>query len=186
MIRSAQNAAAYRFCFLECSTMEILENVERGYADIGLFFYAEQLERQVQQEIREHNLQCRSFGREKIHIHMHKNHPLNRKETIRKSDIAAYPCVTYDQILHAQPLSGEVFAACPHKLGTTDRAAAYSMLTKMNALIAGTSYVPEAERRDIVARALEDGYMIRQVWVTRQNYTLGELAQRFISALPHF
>lgn len=179
-------AAEYRLCFLECSTIEIMENVERGYADIGLFFYSEPIARQTLQEIRAHNLEHHSLGREKIHIHMHKSHPLNRKPAIHKSDLAAWPCVTYDQILQSQPFSGEVFTSCPYKLGTTDRAAAYSMLTSMDALIAGTSFVPEAERqRDIIARPLEDGYTIQQVWVTRKDHRLSEPAQRFVSALPH-
>ena len=50
-------AEEYKLCFLECSSSEILENVECGFADIGVLFFSEQLSKQVLQEIKNHNLQ---------------------------------------------------------------------------------------------------------------------------------
>lgn len=177
-------AEEYKLCFLECSTSEILENVERGFADIGVFFFSEQLSKQALQEIKNHNLQYHSLGKEKIHVHMHKDHPLAKKESVSVNDLKAFPCVTYDRILRAQPFSGEVIAECPRKIGTTDRAAAYSMLSALNAVVTGTSYVPVAEQqRNILARPLEDSYTIQLVYVVRKDYALTDLAKLFIDTI---
>ncbi len=177
-------AEEYKLCFLECSSSEILENVECGFADIGVLFFSEQLSKQVLQEIKNHNLQYHSLGKEKIHVHMHKDHPLAKKESVSVNDLKAFPCVTYDRILRAQPFSGEVIAECPRKIGTTDRAATYSMLSALNAVVTGTSYVPVAEQqRNILARPLEDSYTIQLVYVVRKDYALTDLAKLFIDTI---
>ena len=179
-------AEEYKICFLECCTSEILENVARGYADIGVFFYSDPMSKQVLQEMKNHNLQHHSLGKEKIHAHMHKNHPLTRKKHIYLNDLMDYPCVTYDRILRSNPLSGEVIAFCPRKIGTTDRAAAYSMLCSLDAFVTGTSYLQsDPHYHNILSRPIEDGSMIHLVWVARENYNPSDMAQRFINTLPH-
>ena len=176
----------YKVCFLECCTSEILEHVERGYADIGVFFYAEPVSKQILQEIKNHNLQYHSLGQEKLHAHIHKNHPLARKREIYMNDLMDYPCVTYDRILRSQPFTGEVVSACPRKIGTTDRAVAYSMLCKLDAFISGTSYRPsDTYYKDILSRPIQDSYMIHLVWTARENYKPNDIAQQFIDSLPH-
>lgn len=107
-----------------------------------------------------------------------------QKESVSVNDLKAFPCVTYDRILRAQPFSGEVIAECPRKIGTTDRAATYSMLSALNAVVTGTSYVPVAEQqRNILARPLEDSYTIQLVYVVRKDYALTDLAKLFIDTI---
>lgn len=177
----------YKLCFLESCTSDILENVERGYADIGIFFFADPISKQVLQEIRNHSLQYHSLGTEMLHAHLRKDHPLAEKTSISISDLMSYPCITYDHILRSNPLSGEAIASCPRKIGTTDRAVAYSLLCNLDAFLTGSSYCsPEERNQNIVARPIQNSYLIHLVWVAREHYKPSEIAQHFIDLLPRF
>ena len=140
--------------------------------------------KQIIHEVDNHNLQFQKIRQEQVHVYIHKDHPLAKKSHIFLQDLMLYPCVTYDRTLRSNPLSGELIASCPQKIGTNDRAVAYSMLRNLNAFVTGSGdHMQEHYCNDILSIPIEDAYPIYLSWVVRDKYQPNEFAQQFLEQL---
>ena len=177
----------YKICYIECCTSDILDSVKRGYAEIGLFFYPDSMYNQIAQELESSELIPHFIRREKLHAILHGSHPLATKETICMKDLMEYPCVTYDRVFRSYPLSGDLIARCPMKIGVSDRATAFSLMEKLGAFVTATSFFPMPEESSrLCVRPIEDAYMINIVSITKKNRVLSDASQQFIEHLRCF
>ena len=183
---SEEKYKQYKICFLECCSSEILEHVERGYADIGVLFFDDLMLKQVHQELKNRHLEFHETAQEQLYAFVHKDHPLAGRDFLSSDDLIAYPCVTYDRILQSTPLTGEMISSYPRKIGTNDRAVAYSLLRSTNAFLTGSSYhVQDPCYSDIIAIPTQGNSSIHVGWVVREEYKPSDLALQFIDQLPH-
>lgn len=174
----------YKICYIECCTSDILDSVKRGYAEIGLFFYPDSMHNQLAQELESSELIPHLIRREKLHVILHDSHALATKATICMEDLMEYPCVTYDRVFRSYPLSGDLIARCPMKIGVADRATAFSLMEKLDAFVTATSFFPVPEESaHFCVRPIEDAYMINIVSITKKNRVLSDASQRFVEHL---
>lgn len=185
-IRTVQEIGGkqYKICYIECCTSDILDSVNRGYTEVGLFFYPDSMGNQIAQELESNEMVLRLVRREKLHVILHRSHPLAAREAIHMEDLMEYPCVTYDRVFRSYPLSGDLIARCPMKIGVSDRATAFSLMEKLDAFVTATSFFPvSTESARFQTRPIEDAYMINIVAITKKNRVLSDASQQFLEYL---
>lgn len=174
----------YKICYIECCTSDILDSVKRGYAEVGLFFYPDPMCNQIAQELESSELEPHLIKRERLHAVLHESHPLAGKESLDTKDIMEYPCITYDRVFRSYPLTGDLIARCPMKIGVSDRATAFALMAKLDAFVTATSFFPVPEDGEhFRVRPIEGAYMINLVSVTKKNHVLSDASQQFIDQL---
>ena len=133
----------YYVGFRECKTSGVFEQVEKGLADLGVIFFAEQLKGQMMQELRGRGIIFNHISYRTAHAYLHKAHPLAECSQIRIEEIIQYPFITYDRSTDANPAYTEVII--PHYrmkkiISVTDRAAAYSIMRANQGFVVGSGY----------------------------------------------
>ena len=102
----------YNVGFRECKTSGVFEQVEKGLADLGVIFFAEQLKGQMMQELRGRGIIFNHIAYRTAHVYLHEGHPLAGCSQIRTEEIIQYPFITYDRSTDANPAYTEVII--PH------------------------------------------------------------------------
>ncbi|MFR5601045.1 MAG: LysR family transcriptional regulator [Lachnospiraceae bacterium] len=178
------DVSEYNVGFRECKTSEVFDQVEKGLADLGVIFFAEQLKSQMIQELRGRGIIFNHIAYKTAHIYLHKNHPLAGHSHIRTEEIIQYPFITYDRSTDANPAYTEVII--PHYrmkkvISVTDRAAAYSIMRANNGFVVGSGYhTADRAYDDIRAIPIQDGVNLEIGFIVKGNYILSDMAQRFI------
>lgn len=186
IIRSL-DAPEYNVGFRECKTSEVFEQVEKGLADLGIIFFAEQLKGQMMQELRVRGIIFNHTAYRTAHVYLHKDHPLAGRKQIRTEEIIQYPFITYDRSPDANPAYTEVII--PHYrmkkvISVTDRAVAYSMMRVTEGFVVGSGYHTADETyRDIRVIPIQDGVNLEIGFIVRENYLLSDLAHHFIQMM---
>lgn len=174
----------YHLGFNECKTSHVFEQVEKGLADLGIIFFAEQSKGQMMQELRGRGIIFNHIAYRTAHVYVCGDHPLAGCEQMRTEEIIQYPFITYDRSADANPAYTELII--PHYrmkkvISVSDRAAAYSLMRSVHGFVVGSGYhTSDRAYQDIKAIPIQDGVTLEIGWIVKSNYMLSDIAQRFI------
>lgn len=185
-IVAEEAADSYRFNYVECWSSDVYKHVRSGLADIGVFFIAEEFERNIIMELEQRNLDYHVLHREKLHVISHEKNPLMMKERIYQQDLHDYPSITYDYFGSENPIHANFILPFGRKIGVGDRACAYSLMYSANAFVTGSSYCHEDKNyRGIISRPVEDGGDIAIYCITRKDFKPNHCAQKFLELIQN-
>lgn len=186
-IIKSMDAEEYHVGFRECKTSEVFDQVEKGLADLGIIFFAEQSKGQMMQELRGRGIIFNHIAYRTAHVYLDRNHPLAGCSQIRTEDIVQYPFITYDRAADANPAYTELII--PHYrmkkvISVSDRAAAYSLMRLNRGFVVGSGYhTSDRAYGDIRAIPIKDGINLEIGWIVKSNFVLSDIARKFIETV---
>lgn len=180
-------AEEYHMSFHECRTSEVMEQVEKGLADLGLIFFAEPSKSQMVQELRSKGMIFNHMAYQRAHVYLWEGHPLAGQKEICLESLVDYPFITYDRVVNANPAYTELVVPyyMIHKtISVSDRAAAYSIMRCSQGFAVGSGCRSlDPAYKDIRAIPIENGVSLEIGWILRSSYVLPEAAERFIGMM---
>lgn len=177
----------YQVGFQECKTTEVLDQVEKGMAEVGIIFFSEQTKGQMVQELRGRGIIFNHIGYKTAHVYVCENHPLSGCSQIIAEDIIQYPFITYDRAIDANPAYTQGILAnyrVKKVISVSDRAAAYSLMRNNHGFAVGSGYHTKDENYgDIKAIPIQDGVSLEIGWIVKNNFLLSDLAKEFVERM---
>lgn len=175
----------FRLAYLACNTETLLDNVENGVSDFGLFFYYLSVKNIVIQDLRNRGMLFNHIAYRKPHIYVHNSQPLASQAFVLAGDLHHYPSISYDASGSGASLyTATLRRASPHMQTyyVNDRASAYTIMRKTDAYATGTGYLPEDEAyTDIVSIPIEGKESLEVGYIVKGKYNLSEAAEKMIS-----
>lgn len=157
LVKSAESDF-YEFTLFEGRTREIIDNVRNLKSELGILYLSDFNEAVINHLLRDANLSFCPLFTVKPHVFLSKTHPLAAQKSIDLSELASYPCVTYDQgINNSFYLSEEILSTRPMNkhIIVTDRAAVVNFLIGLDAYTISTGIFPTyLHGTDIISSAL--------------------------------
>ena len=177
----------YKFSIKEIETYNVIREVERASADIGILAIKQG----------DFDIMKRYLGKKQIsfvtliealpHVFFRKCHPLAESESLKLPDLKDYPYVSYEQGEHETPFFTEEIAdgLTPRKhIEISDRATFMNLLMITDSYTIGTGIMPSAlNKGDIVSVPLESEEKYIIGYILNDNRKMSEITKRFISQL---
>ena len=180
-------AEEYHMSFHECRTSEVLEQVEKGLADLGFIFFAEPSKGQMVQELRAKGMIFNHIAYRRAHVYLWEGHPLASQQEIQLEALGAYPFITYDRVVNANPTYTELivpYYQIRRTVSVSDRAAAYSIMRSSQGFAVGSGYhTSDKAYGDIRAIPIKDDTELEVGWIVRGNYVLPEAAEQLTALM---
>ena len=177
----------YRLQYLEGSTKDILEKVERGEADAGIVFLNKKSRRFFDRELKKRHLTFEQLSERSPYVYMSKSHPLAGEKTLREEQVSAYPFVSYDSGGEVGGLFTAVVRPKIHSrqvVTVSDRAMAYSILRSYRAILIGAGYLScDKGNSDIICIPMHTENKILIGWIKRDGQLIGEEVKSFIELI---
>lgn len=176
----------YAFNFRETTTSGIIEDVQKGYSELGVLFCSSFNQRIMRNIFEDNSLTFKDIIWQRPHILLGRNHPLAIKEIISPEELSVYPSVIYDRGRGTSSFFAEdVLCERPLKqsITVTDRGTMAMLLRKTHAYNIGIGIAPGSLGSEIVSIPLKTDEYIRVVYIRRKDFPLSGLASRFVEAL---
>ena len=87
----------YEFAIRETRTREVIDDVATGKSEIGILYLSDFNRKAIMKFLRTNSLEFHHLIDCNPYVYLWKGHPLARKSTIRFSDLADYPCLSFEQ-----------------------------------------------------------------------------------------
>lgn len=87
----------YEFAMREVKTAEVIEDVSSLKSEIGLLYLNDFNERVILKMLRDNDLEFHALIDCKAYVYLWKEHPLAKNKEINFSELADYPCLSFEQ-----------------------------------------------------------------------------------------
>lgn len=177
----------YNLGFLECKTLEVIENVEKGIADIGIISFSKVNSSVILNEMKNRGIVYHKLMQKTPHVYIREGHPLSEKENILWEDLRDYPALTFYQgIDKSINFSNElIFPTNSNKvIYISDTSALKTMLMSSDAYIVATgitSYTAFFEK--ILVKPIVEEKSINIVWISREKSNYSDMDRKYIEFL---
>ncbi|MEA4847214.1 MAG: LysR family transcriptional regulator [Clostridiaceae bacterium] len=177
----------YNIGFLECKTLEVMENVERGIADVGIICFSEVNSSVVLNELKNRGIACHLLIERIPHIYMRKGHPLSEKENISWEDLQDFTAVSYYQGIDSSiNFSNElIFPTNSNKIiYISDNGTLETILSNSDAYIVGTGIRAHTRFFEkIVLKPIEEKNLLKVMWISRERSAFPDMVKKYIKIL---
>ncbi|MCR5282820.1 MAG: LysR family transcriptional regulator [Lachnospiraceae bacterium] len=185
----------YEFAIRETRTMEVIEDVSTGRSEIGVLYLNDFNRMAIEKVLRSNHLQFTQLTKCDAYVYIYKGHPLAGEKSIRFSQLADYPCLSFEQggagsfYFAEEILSTEEYT---RTIKASDRATMLNLMVGLNGYtlcsgiiceeINGSDYVaiPFVTEEGKPASNMEIGY------ITRKNSRLSTPAGIYIEELKAY
>lgn len=181
------DAKNYRFHLRETETTSILAGVASCRDDIGVLSVGKAGERKMLRTLKDNGLQYEVLFSGTPRVFMSAKHPLANRASVRQEELAAYPCIIYEQKDNVLfPFAEET--TLPEKnadriLNVSDLYTSGAFMLGLNAYNIGTGLMPLELDDRLAAPLLEGGAQYTTGFVTRRGVPLTPIAQKFLATL---
>lgn len=191
----AYDTAHYEFAIRETRTQEVIQDVASLKSEIGVLYLSDFNRPALTKLFRTGELQFTPLYRCKAYVYLWRGHPLAGCSSITFQQLADYPCLSFEQGGSGSFYFAEEILTTkeyPRTIHTNDRATNLNLMLALNAYtlcsgviceeLNGPEYVavPFRDDADNQNSVMEVGYL------TRRNYQLSELGQRYVQELRSY
>ena len=177
----------YELVLREGKTYEILQDVRMMRSEIGIIYLSSFNETVIRRQLTEGNLLFTELFSTRPHIFIGRNNPLAHRATVKLEDIAALPCLAYDQgDQNAFFYSEEILSTMNHarSIKVTDKGTIIDLMTGTDAYTISSGMCPSYLRGDsIVSIPLEVDEVIRIGVISRKDNRLSALGEQYLEEL---
>ena len=89
--------SAFSFAYRETRTQEVIDDVKSFRSDVGLLYLSKFNERIIQRDLERAGLAFTPLFHRKPHALVATSHPLAKRQAVKPSDLADYPCIMFEQ-----------------------------------------------------------------------------------------
>ena len=177
----------YNFGFLECKTLEVMENVEKGIADIGIICFSKVNSSVVLNEMKNRGIVCHPLIERIPHIYIREGHPLSAKVNISWEDLRDYTALTFYQGIDSSiNFSNElIFPTNSNKIiHISDRGTLNTILLNSDAYIVGTGITAHTTFFEkIIVKPIDEENSLNIVWISRERSIFSDINNKYIKLL---
>lgn len=141
-----QQEYRYEIRLKENNIQYIMDDVESGQSDIGIFFISSTTEDFIQKVLKERNLTFHKLVTTVPHAFMGNHHPLAQRTELSTSEFGNYPYVVFDleyTSSYAEEMLIKGFDQPEKIIHLSDRASVYGLLRHTHAYSIGSGALPE-------------------------------------------
>ncbi len=177
----------YEFSLRECKTYEVIEDCKDGRSEIGILYLSNFNKEIITKFISNNGLKYESLFVCKPHVLLSKNHPLAHKESLKLSDLSAYPRLSYDQGLN----NSFYYSEEPHALESVnksiivqDRATLFNILIGLNGYTIATGRVNQnLDGDNIISVPLISDEVMDLIYVYNSDRPMKEITKQYLTIL---
>ncbi len=185
----------YEFAIRETKTKEVIDDVSDGRSEIGILYLSDFNRKALEKLFRSSNLEFKHLIDCKAYVYMWSGHPLAKKKSIKFSELAEYPCLSFEQGTTGSFYFAEEILSTneyPMTIKANDRATMLNLMVGLNGYtlcsgiiceeLNGSDYVavPFDPEGDEVGSKMEIGY------ITRKNTIMSKVAELYIAELEKY
>ena len=179
--------SAYDFTLRETQTHEIIEDVAHLRSEVGVLYTSRANEEVITKLLRKNALAFEPIFTVPLHVFISSANPLAQKERIALSDLAPFPCLSYEQGEHnAFYFAEEPLPAidCAKSIRVRDRATLFNLLIGLDGYTVCSGIISHAlNGGNIIARPLETSDKMTVGVVTKRGMTLSRYAAAYVEAI---
>ncbi len=172
----------------ETKTDEVLLDVKNNKSEVGIISYSNKNKKLLKKLLNEYHLDFVPLIVRETYVYVWKSHPLADRKELSLSELAEYPCVSFDQsnnndfYLPEEALSDYAFSK---RITSTDRATSAEMMAALNGYSIGTGNITDslALKDDIVAIKLTEEDPLTIGYIVRENHNLTDIGNTYIKEL---
>ena len=185
----------YEFAIRETQTREVIEDVSTAKSEIGILYLSDFNRKAIEKILRGNQLEFHPLIQCDTYVYLWKGHPLAGQDSISRSELAGYPCLSFEQTGSESFYYNEEAlndAENMRIIKATDRASMLNLMVGLNGYtlcsgiiceeLNGSDYVavPFREEEGASGGRMEIGY------ITKRNMILSTMAQLYIEELEKY
>lgn len=189
------NTEEYEFAIRETRTREVIDDVATGKSEIGILYLSDFNRKAIMKFLRTNSLEFHHLIDCNPYVYLWKEHPLARKSAIRFSDLADYPCLSFEQGAAGSFYFAEEILSTseyPRTIKANDRATVLNLMIGLNGYtlcsgiiceeLNGSDYIaiPFVPDDDAAGSRMEIGYIVRK------NMILSRMGELYIDELDQY
>lgn len=177
----------YKFSLRETQTIEVINEVENGYSDIGIIALKDSDYTIMERFLKGKGLNFSPFLKTSPHVFLREGHPLSKRKILNYTVLKDYPYVSYEQGRHNSSFFTEEIMEdmnIAKHIEISDRATLMNLLILTDCYTVGTGIMPSAlNKGSIISVPLEcdDNYTIG--YILRTDRKISETTENFIKVL---
>jgi DNA-binding transcriptional LysR family regulator len=189
------NMDEYEFAIRETKTLEIIEDVNTMRSEIGILYLNDFNRKVITKLLRTNNLEFYKLIDCNPYVYMWKGHPLAQCQSITFSQLAPYPCLSFEQGDQASfYLSEEILSTSEYlrTIKATDRATMLNLMVGLNGYTLCSGIIcEELNGTDYVAVPFQDngenpGGKMEIGYVRKKNLVHSEMSQLYIQEMERY
>lgn len=177
----------YHFGLLECKTLEVMDNVQKGISDIGIICFSKVNFNVVMQELKNRGMEYHSLIERLPYAMLKKDHVLASKEALTWEDLESFPALSFYQGMNSSiNFSNElIYSINTNKIiYITDKATMESLLLSSNAYIVGSGILANLPMsQNLISLPILDSAPLNIGWMVRVRTKTSPLDKRFIELM---
>ena len=125
----------YEFAIRETKTKEVIDDVITSKSEIGILYLSDFNRKAIEKLLRTNGLEFHRLTECDTYVYLWKGHPLAKKREIDFSELADYPCLSFEQGAEVSfYFAEEVFSTrdYPRTIKATDRATMLNLMIGLN------------------------------------------------------
>ena len=185
----------YEFAMREGKTMDVIKDVSTLKSEIGILYMSDFNRRVISKYLRDNELCFNKLITCRPYVYIHKSHPLAKQSAISFSDLADYPCLSFEQGEKGSfYLSEEILSTneYPRIIKATDRATMLNLMIGLNGYtlcsgiiceeLNGSEYaaVPFEGDAENPANTMDIGYIVKK------SSVMSELGETYINEMKKY
>ena len=185
----------YEFAIRETKTREVIEDVSSSKSEVGILYLSDFNRKPLEKFLRTNQLEFFPLIACDSYVYLWKGHPLAPRESISFSDLADYPCLSFEQGPQGSFYFAEEILSTYEYIRTikaTDRATMLNLMVGLNGYtlcsgiiceeLNGSDYVAVPFRPDeqMAGSRMEIGYIVKK------NMILSKMAELYIRELRRY
>lgn len=191
LVRS-YDTAEYEFAIRETRTREVIDDVASLKSEVGILFLSDFNRPFLSKLFRANGLVFHKLIECKTYVYLWREHPLAKKKSIRFSDLANYPNLSFEQSDNSSfYFAEEIFSQneYPRSIKVSDRATVLNLMVGLDGFILCSGIIcEELNGSDYVAVPFEEGKggIMEIGYITRQDSRLSRVGERYIEELKKY
>ncbi len=188
------DAEKYDFAIRETTTKDVIDDVITSKSEIGILYLSDFNRKAIEKILKRNELEFHTLTECDAYVYMWKGHPLADKESVGFSELADYPCLSFEQGAEASfYFAEEIFSTneYPRTVKATDRATMLNLMVGLNGYTLCSGIIcEELNGSDYIAVPLktedaEDGKM-EIGYIVKKNTVLSSICELYIKELKEY
>lgn len=189
------NTAEYEFAVRETKTRDVIEDVNTLKSEIGILYLSDFNRKIITKLLSANNLEFHSLIECDAYVYLWKGHPLADCKLIRFSQLAYYPCLSFEQGDNSSfYFTEEILSTSEYfrVIKATDRATMLNLMIGLNGYTLCSGIIcEELNGTDFIAVPFEDdgdnpGSTMEIGYIVKKNVLLSEMGEIFIEEITRY
>ena len=177
----------YNFGLIEGKTIDVMENVKNGVADIGMLSMSKSNSSVILKELSNRGLIYNPLIERTPHILIRASHPLSHLPYVSLENLKSYPMISFYQgIENSINFSNElIYSVDTDKtIYVSDKADMYSILLNSDSFLIGSGILTNSSFiGKIILRPIADTVPFKIGWICQRRSSISELDAKYLNLL---